>query len=242
MSEHQAASNAKIEQARQYLRLAFQKNPMWESEQLLDLRRKTFRIAKAVAEPKVTMDPQAGKKRDAMRRAVDKIQHEFWTLPLEELQRKVSAIDIKEAPDVAGVVKRLRTAAMCRSEFPKLASAKGMHLPLFHAFKTAVVLPPSEAGYVREQFLRSIEDRKQLKTIKRSIGIIQKEYPVLYALEKDWFKTIRETKAPPRERAEQGSLFEGADFSGAGVVFSWPFIFFLLMLFRVLARLASSSD
>ena len=235
-------SSGKPNRTQAYLQRTLSMNPIWEADHILSLRRKAFRIPMAVAERKVaTNSSDDQSRREAMRRAVDKIQHEFWTLPLEELQRRIGAIDVKDAPDLSGVLQRLRTTAICRAEFPKLASSPGMHLPLFHAFKTAVVLPPNEAGYVREQFLRSIDDRKELKRIKKSIAVIQRDYSVLFALEKDWFKMIRDLKKPPRERVvTEPSFSSWFDFEGFEL--GWPAVFVLGFFIRILLRLASSSE
>lgn len=236
MNDPPNTKTQKEPRATRYLKLVFSKNPMWESSQILEMRRKAFRLERAVAMPKPQSVAQSQMMREAMKRAVDTIQHQFWTMPQEELKRRVHAIDTQKAPHLTGAIKRLRTAASCRAEFPKLATASGMHLELFQAFKTAVVLPPQEAGYVREQFFRSIENRKELKNIKHAIGIIRKDYPVLYALERDWFKSILDTKKPLREVRASQPMFEDFDFSFIGILFSWPSWIIISIVIRILIR------
>jgi hypothetical protein len=183
------------ERARRYLDQAFAMNPVWESARLLDLRRQTLGLSRHDNSQVAALAYEdAQLQREIVRRQVIAAQKEFWQLPIDQLQRSLSAIDVQDVPDFAPVVNRLKTAASCRGEFPKLAQLKGMDMGLFNAFKSSVVKPPADAARVKERFLQSIEDRKQLKQVQKAAKLIQREYPILYALEKDWFATLSKAK------------------------------------------------
>ena len=158
----------------------------------------------------------------------------FGTMPLDQLQRSLLEIDVKQMPELTPVVKRLRTAAACRGEFPKLAATKGMDMPLFNAFRKIVVLPPAEAGYIREQFIQSLADRARVRDVRRAIRIIGSQYSILYGLERDWFSTLEGLKKP-RVIGESG---DGGGFELPEISwFGWVLIFIAL---RAVLRLMTS--
>ena len=178
---------------RSYLQNALRLNPIFESAECLALRRALLGVER-VDKVDVTSREERNQQREALRRQIGMVQSEFWRLPLDQLQRSLSALDTRNCPEFAPVVNRLRTAAACRGEFPKLGQMAGMHAGLFNTFKSSVVLPPVDAARVKERFLRSIQDKKQLKEIRKASRLIQKTYPILYALERDWFGTIAKLK------------------------------------------------
>ncbi|MEM6692201.1 MAG: hypothetical protein AAF664_22420 [Planctomycetota bacterium] len=236
-------TSSKADGTRRYLKAVLEKNPIWQSDEILELRRKALRLKPAVRLKKAS-DSQSKdyQQRDAMRRAVELIQREFWSMPLNELQRRLEAIDTRRAPDQAPVIKRLRTTASCRGEFPKMAKMPSMHLGLFRAFKTAVVLPPADAGYVREQFLRSINDRKEFKQIKRSIASLEKQYPMLYALERDWFQNIRSRKKPPKAESSGGWGSQASEGTGVLEFFSTPVLIAVFLIGKMVLRFMLMQD
>ncbi len=64
------------------------------------------------------------------------------------------------------------------------------------------MLPPAEAALHKEEFIRKVRGRQQLKVVRRTVQLIERDHPLLYDLEKDWFETLgklkaRRTKAQP---------------------------------------------
>ncbi len=182
--------------ANRYLRLAFQLNPMWQAEQLMDLRSRALRLPRLDKEQAV-----AGAGHDDMmalkiaaRQQIQAIQSNFWKLPLDSLQQQLANIDVRRLPELAPVVERLRTTAACRAQFPPLSQESWMDPKLFNAFKTAVVLPPAEAGHIREFFLSRIGDKHQLKGLKKAAQMLEAKYPVLYDWNAIGFKRYRSTR------------------------------------------------
>jgi hypothetical protein len=135
-------------------------------------------------------------------------------------------------PEFVPIVKRLHTAASCRGAFPQLAQDPAMDMPLFHAFKTAVVLPPADAGYEKERFLHSIRDAARLRRVRKAVALVRDEYEPLYDLEKDWFETLLKLKKPRRDPSRQrGASIELPTLSGGAIV---VIIIALRVLFAVL--------
>jgi hypothetical protein len=221
-------------EARRYFRRMLEMNPLYDPSGVLALRRKSLGLTAAVREEAFSA-AATGQQRAAVLEELDRLRREFWTLPLDQLQKSLESINVKRLPDLRPLVNRLRMVAACRGEFPRLASSMTGCLPLVHAFKSAVVLPPAEAGMHKEQFIRSVKDKRQVKQVKQAAQKIKSEFPLLYDLEKDWFETLMKLKA----RYATESAFSNAGGSieweslGPGVVFAIIILLrFLLMALR----------
>ncbi|MDX1925053.1 MAG: hypothetical protein SFV81_00965 [Pirellulaceae bacterium] len=174
--------------------------------------------------------------RQAAKGQIAILQREFWKLPLPDLKRQLESLDIRKLPELAPVVNRLRTAAACRGEFPRLMQESWMDSKLFEAFKTAVVLPPVDAGMVRERFLSRVTDKNHLKKLQTAVKKIESEFPVLYALEADWFQTLKGFKIQKLESEFGGGGGSVAfDWSGMG----WPLWLVIFVIIRGLIKLIS---
>ena len=217
-----------------YLRRMFQLNPMWQATEVIDLRSRALKIERLdrAHSNGDRMDVQA--LRQAAKRQVADLQAEFWKMPLGDLKRQLEAIDVRQLPDLAPVVGRLRTVASCRGEFPRLAQEDWMDLKLLNAFRAAAVLPPTEAGYAREAFLARVHDKKDLRRIQYAARKIQSEYPVLFALEHDWFKTLSKHKLHRTSANDNGGgLSIGVPELG------WPMWLLIVFIIRMLLRVLS---
>lgn len=177
------------ERERDYLQTTLRMNPMFESGELLTLRRTLLQKERLDHEESVVTGDRRNQ-RDALRTQVRMVQRDFWKLPLDQLEPMLNGMDTKNFPELGPVVHRLRTVATSRGDFPKLAQTPGMHMGLFNAFKVIVVLPPGDAVRVKSQFARSIQDKKHLKEIQKGVALIGTEFPHLMELEKDWFNTL----------------------------------------------------
>jgi hypothetical protein len=216
-------------EARRYLSRMLGLNPLYDPAGALALRRKALGLQAAVRDEPAGKGTATADQRAAALAELDRLRREFWALPLDQLQKALESIDVKRLPDLRPLVTRLRTVAACRGEFPRLASSAGKCLPLFHAFKTAVVLPPGEAGPHKEQFIRGVRERKQLKAIRQMVQKIQTEHPVLFQLEKDWFETLLKLKL--RRRSEPISISIGESPLGS---FGPLLVFAAILLIRAL--------
>ena len=233
-------SDTSTKQARQqhYLKAMFGLNPMWQAPQVLALRRRALGIQPAVKQTTSKSTVELARIRENVKQRVRKIQNEFWSLPLDRLQSQIKAVHNQRVPEFVPTINRLKQTAACRGEFPTIAQAKVMDMGLFRAFKTAVVLPPAEAGYERERFLQSIRDGKRLKKVKKATKFIRTNYPMLYALEKDWFETILAMKKP----ASTTSTSQRSEFSIELPEIGWGTWILISFALRVLFRILAHSD
>ncbi len=227
---------------RRYLSRAFELNPCWRSGDLIDLRSRALKLNRLDQQAATGADEKLAKLRRATKQRISRVQAEFWRLPLPELQQELAALDVRQLPELAAVARRLRTAAECRSEFPKLSQQPWMDRELFLAFKNAVALPAAEAGHARERFLVRLQSKRQLKRVKLAARKMQTEYPTLYALESDWLSTVDKyqwQRTPTENTHQSGS--SGGGISLGSFEFSWPVWLVVLIVLRLLARLMSAS-
>ncbi|MCG8649992.1 MAG: hypothetical protein MI861_09165, partial [Pirellulales bacterium] len=215
-----------------YLRKAFAFNPMWQSKEFLELRRGKLGLKSVANDLSADEITRRQGRRHAVKQHVKQIQNHFWTMPLDQLQQMLQAIDIEEMPELAPLVKRLRTTATCRADFPRMGAARGMDLSLFNAFRKVVVLPPAEAGYIREQFIQSLHHPSRLRDVRRAIRVIESDYSILFGLERDWFLTLSQLRKSQVVRQNGES---GMDVSNVSW-FAWIIVFVLL---RALLRLVT---
>lgn len=177
------------QQEREYLKATLRMNPIFESGECLALRRSLLRKDQLNGAYAIDADDRR-KQRDSLRDQIQSIQQDFWKLPLDQLEEMIQAMDTANFPELRPIVNRLRKVVESRVEFPKLGQFQGMDMGLFNAFKAIVALPPGEAVRARSQFIRSIQDKKRLKSVQNGVLLIQKEFPKLMELEKDWFTSL----------------------------------------------------
>jgi hypothetical protein len=170
--------------------------------------------------------------RDAYKEFLNRIQAQFWQMPQPMLLQQLASINTAQLPELVPVLDRLKTVANCRSEFPKLAQEPWMVGPLFHAFKTAVVLPQAEAGIVRERFTGSIPSRKELGAIRTAVAKIEQSYPVLFALERNFFQTLLKLELNPHRPQAPQSESNWPRYVWIALVVGFLILRALLVLFR----------
>ncbi len=219
--------------AERYLKFALQMNPMYQAQQLIDLRAKVLRLQRLDKSQFIQEQVDVTALRQAARRQIADVQNNFWKMPIDALKQQLEMIDVRRLPDLAPVVGRLRTAAACRGEFPKLSQESWMDLKLLNAFRSAAVLPPTEAAHAREAFLSRIASNSELKKIKSAVKKLESSYPILYAMEHDWFQTLLNHKL--RNTSGEIGSSGGVEFSMPEI--GWPVWLLVFVLIRAILRL-----
>ena len=226
------------ESHQRYLKYAFQLNPVWRAADVIDLRARALKKTRFDKSGSKAELADVGKLRQVAKTQIASVQREFWKLPLADLKRQLESLDVRKLPELAPVVNRLRTAAACRGEFPRLMQEGWMDAKLFEAFKTAVVLPPVDAGSVRERFLSRVTEKTHLKKIQNAVKKIEADFPVLFALERDWFQTLKGFKIR-RVESEYEGMGGSVDFDWSGM--GWPLWLVIFIVIRVVLRVMSMS-
>jgi hypothetical protein len=222
-----------------YLKQVAELNPMWRSSDLIDLRASHFNTPRLDGSKSTTAETgDLNELRSAYKEYLNRIQAQFWQMPQPVLIQQLASIDTSRLPELVPVLDRLKTVANCRAEFPKLAQEPWMTWPLFHAFKTAVVLPQTEAGIVRERFTGSIPDKKELTRIRKAVANIEQQYPILYALERNFFQTLIKLELNTTVPKQTKSIRQDDGDGG----FGWVIILICFIIIKVLAAVFTAGS
>lgn len=173
-----------------------QRNPLYEAEWIVDSRSAFLGLgSRRVAE---SPTPDHSAQRDRLQADIDAVRNQFWTLALDDLLQRITGLDGSRFPELQPALRRLRTVAGLRVEFPRLATHKRAYLPLVHALKRCAVLPPRESSQVKEQFLMTHSRSGDLPAAREAVEMMRREFPALFELEADWLKTIEQLRARSR--------------------------------------------
>jgi hypothetical protein len=232
-------------QARQYLEQVLAFNPGQHSAELLALRRSFLRLPRLADRLAFRASTEVGPvesrlKREKALAQLRKIQADFWQLSHEALISQLDGMQRFQTPEFRAVTTRLRIVASCRQEFGQLLARKDTDRHLVSAFRSAVTLSPDQATGARERFLYSLDSPERLKRVKATVRLIQTKYPLLYDLEKDWFRTITsyKLKQDPQFVSVLSGLGSLVDLGGYGRILGMMILFFLWMLITILMQVS----
>ncbi|MCR9207209.1 MAG: hypothetical protein NXI28_03190 [bacterium] len=195
-----------------YLRSMLDINPVWQSASALQLRRKTLRMPnhdrRQSGVDSDSVDDMVAKhqKRAKARETVTHLQQKFFHLSDDELSSGLASLNAEEVPELAPTIRRLQTAASERNSFVTMLDDKKFDRELVIALGTSVVLPQSDAGYVREKYIQNLTTKSSRKRARETSLKIQKAYPNLFALERDWLTTLQNSKSSGPMKSGGASL------------------------------------
>ena len=212
-----------------YLKQQLQMDPRVAAEQIIALRNTQLGLSSASGSSLASrmQPPQAVA---GARSAIATIRSQFWSLPIESLNRQLSEIDLRPYPELANVVDQLKQAAAIRADFPRLAQRLEGDLGLFHCVKQSVTMPPRDLAGMKESVMRALLRGENVKSYKSAAKIIQEEFPRIYALQHEWFDDILKTKRLGRDTAARN---QGFTFGAP----NWVFAILIILLIRGCASL-----
>lgn len=180
---------------------ALQMNPATEPQQIVRLRQLALdanRMNRASADNQAAPPVSIA----AIRRRFEQIRTEFWHLETADFIAQLDSLAADKFPVLSANVKRAKQLADVKSQFLKFTSETECNVNFIETFKQLFTLPPRLAGHAKEKYLRSLTTKPELKSVKKTISIIEQEHPDLYAIESDWLRQIqckkyrRSTKRP----------------------------------------------
>jgi hypothetical protein len=181
-------------------------SPHLDAERILQIRAKALgQAVPSAAAPRPTADLK--QQRARAQAEIDLLRRQFWTTIPENLRQRIAAIDVKDLPELRPAVERLGAVVELQKEFARLQKHPQRQINLFNTLKRIVTLTAREAGAVKESYLRTAVKSESLADVKRMIGMLQQEFPMIYRLESNWLDEIRSLK-PRRARRESDVEFE----------------------------------
>ena len=184
-------------------------------------------------------DPAASsKRREAIEIQLEMVRSQFWKLSDQKLRENLNAINARDFPELKAGVDRLQLLAMYRQSITELGKHKKRETNLYNTFRRIVMVPPREAGEIKERYLRAFATSNARENVFLMIKMMEKEYPELYALEADWFRQITKIKKRSAQAASQGG--SGGDWGIPGWMIWFGFLMLIRFVYRIVALISDS--
>jgi hypothetical protein len=129
---------------------------------------------------------------------LESVRSRFWTMPIDELNNQLQALDSRGFVDLEAAIARLRVVAAHRDRFPAFSQRPGFDGDFFSALKEVLVRSSRDTAVLREQILSIFRNRLRRKRSRLMVALLKTEMPAIYELEADWFDILYQQKAPPR--------------------------------------------
>lgn len=212
------------QQAIDYMVRLLQMNPIQEGEEIVRARVKALGLAKPTdAAQSAPVEVQQADRRKVLAE-LEAVRTQFWSMPIEELKTKLSALDSQGFGDLDVAIGRLRVVASRRAQFPELAGKRGFDGDFFSALKEVLIRSPRDTAVLREKVLSTFRNRKSRKSGRQMVALLKTEMPAIYQLEADWFDSLCRQKAQlPSIRFTSSGGGSGAStiYGGSGARSYW---------------------
>lgn len=217
-----------LKTTRKYLQQVLSLNPTSDAN-LMSQMRLQYCGLKQTAPRRTADDPAStSKRREAINNQLESIRSQFWKLPGPRIRELLDAMHVRDFPELKAGVDRLKLLSMHRESIQQLSKHRKRETNLYNTFRRLVMLPPRQAGEIKERYLRAFAHSSARSKVFLMIKMMQKEYPELYALEADWFRQI--TKIKKRAAAPATDH----DYDGDVGIPGWMIWVGLMILLRIL--------
>lgn len=177
--------SASSKQKLKYAWRALQLNPALQADQVVRQRL----IGLGLVEES-TLSGGTNEQRLQIRQQLDQLRERFWVTHPEHLMEMLDELNVKPYPELKVSVARIRKLCQVKPLVEKLSMRKKKDVNFINTFKRIFLLPPREAGKVKERYLRKLATNPAIEMVQRTVLTIQKKYPQLYDVESDWFGQI----------------------------------------------------
>jgi hypothetical protein len=172
-----------------YAQALLRLNPYDSAQQIVEQRARYLGLDNQ-ASTKTGADAQLPRRRQTAEAALAEIRSDFWISPLPQIQSRLAALKLEGMPDLAASATRLAYAAVVRPEFERLHAERRVNQPFVDALRQILVLPPAAAGQRKDQQEHELCRWRKLRSAKSTVRFINRNYPQIYQLEREWFDHI----------------------------------------------------
>ncbi|MCC7474275.1 MAG: hypothetical protein IT425_02670, partial [Pirellulales bacterium] len=172
MSDTQANSR---QRAIDYMVRLLEMNPVHQCEEIIQARNEVLgkvretQLSASAASTKSPEELQTDRRH--LLQELEGLRAEFWTLPLEELHRRLGKLDGQGFADIESAVARLQAVAEHRPSFPALSNEEGFDGEFFSTLKEILIRSSRETAVLRERVLSMLQNRKKRKSTKRMLQL-----------------------------------------------------------------------
>ena len=214
----------------QYLQRVLSLSPVESATKILNRRAYHLGIRKPI---KPVSEEDLQRKRGRAEEQINQIRKDFWTTNVTTLNQSIKAVNAKDFPELQTALDRLKMVSTFRSDFETLGTHPAKVDNLLLALKRLVIVPPKQAGALKESYLKKVADGKALKDIQKMVAVIRKEFPNLYRMEADFLDSVAKVKGRyvSPESASSGPMI---DFE----IPAWIIYVGVFLIIRILTALA----
>jgi hypothetical protein len=219
--------------SKEYAQAMLRLNPYNSAQQIVEQRARYLGLENK-ASPKPGRDAGLPRRRQIAAAALAEIRSDFWISPVPQIQSRLAAMKLEGMPDLAALATRMARAAEVRPEFERLDAERKINKQFVDALRQIVVLPPAAAGLKKHQ--QEHEPRRWRKGLsaKKTVRFINRNYPQIYQLEREWFDHIAAESRVARPVKEASSL-EGSSASNQSRL--WILVVLIIFLLNMLSHL-----
>jgi hypothetical protein len=187
-----------------YLRQVLALVPHDEAEAILRLRRDFLEPSDLVVAHVIDDDDIDARSR--MLRLLADVRLDFWTMPAEQLQRQLTALQRAGNAETAAAAARLQHVAAERPALLKLRADPHVHPAFIETLTRVFLSPAADANRLREREQRWMRPstntnyKRARHTIQATVRVIRASYPGVFALEEAWLSELLEYN--PEEEVE----------------------------------------
>ena len=164
-------------------------NPYNSAQQIVEQRARYLGLDNQ-APTKPGADAQLPRRRQTAEAALAEIRSDFWISPLPQIQSRLAALKLEGMPDLAASATRLAQAPKFDPEFERLYAERKVNKQFVDALRQILVLPPAAAGQRKDQQEHELCRGRKLRSAKSTVRFIDRNYPQIYQLEREWFDHI----------------------------------------------------
>lgn len=219
-----------------YVYRCLQLNPAKQAQEILDLRAAALGLPTRLQEGGADAVKKRQARRQKLQQELDSIRSVFWTAPGAHLQTQLSRLDVGDFPELQKGVQRMLQLVGIREQVNSLLGMPNANSNLVNTFKRVMMLPPIEAGRVKDEFLFALPFHADLVSVKSMVRMLIDRLPQVYQVERAWFDQILAAKAG-RQYVAGG--YHGSQSSGEFALNEVNYSFlvavcFVLMLVRII--------
>jgi len=137
---------------------------------------------------------QSESNRARAERALAGIREQFWESSGPKLEAQLGSLELDELPDLARYRARLLRVAANHERVLGLVAELAINEQLAEVIRMVLIAPERTAAELRAKYIRASVEEGRTREDKRSIAVLEKQFPELHALEEAWFKKFRTAK------------------------------------------------
>jgi len=168
-------------------------NPYNSAQQIVEQRARYLGLENQASTKRGT-DAEVRRRRQTAEAALSEIRLDFWISPLPQIKSSLAALTLEGVPDLAASATRMARAAEVRPEFERLYAEHKINTQFVDALRQILVLPPAAAGQRKDQQEHELYRWRKRRSAKHTVRFINRNYPQIYELEREWFNHIASAK------------------------------------------------